>query len=204
MSTDRFNFNTKPGEPGFQQVKQNRYGHTVLNATQPDEEENKNVVFSIDAETGVPRADISIWDTPEMKGLTEKFNSTLEPVEILPEDKEDSFKDALDLLDELGASLNGSDDNDNIIVVNTQKSNPETNLTTFDNRVRKISEIVSETEKTSTKKCTDESCNAILPFGAKFCSTCGKLQRITLFCIECGRKFNEREKYCADCGGMRE
>jgi hypothetical protein len=205
MSTERFKFNAKPGEPGFQELKKNKYGHTVLNSGD-EESQSDNVAFSIDPETGTPRADLSIWDTQEMRNLADKLNMPLD-VQVTQDVKEDApvgvtDQDMDDLLLTIEQDL--TPPSERLVVASTiDYLAPETNLVAQDSRVRKVSKIPLETDCQS-KICTDESCGAALPFNAKFCSTCGKLQKITLFCIECGRKFNEREKFCADCGGVRE
>lgn len=205
MSTERFKFNAKPGEPGFKELKQNKYGHTVLN---PSEEEsvNDNVKFIIDQETGIPRADLSIWDTQKMRDLASSLNLPLDAQEEKEEERiitqgvtdQDMDELLLNIADDL-VSDETSVDSSRVVY-----SSSDTNLQTQDNRVRKVAKNSIESDIQPTKICTDESCETALPFSAKFCSTCGKLQKVTLFCIECGRKFNEREKFCADCGGARE
>lgn len=208
MSTERFKFNAKPGEPGFKELKQNKYGHTVLN---PSEEEthNDNVKFTIDPETGISRADLSIWDTQKMRDLATKLNLPLDTQEDKEEIEESRLMSSVITdkdMDELLHNIDGDlvSDETSIDGSKVVYSSSETNLRTQDNRVRKVSKNSIESDNQPTKICTDESCGAALPFSAKFCSTCGKLQKVTLFCIECGRKFNEREKFCADCGGARE
>lgn len=210
MSTERFNFNAKPGEPGFQEVKKNKFGHTVLNGE--EETTSDNVVFTLDPETGTPRADLSIWDTQEMKDLANKLNMPLDgqlqqqqdvKEEVTPTVAGITDKDMDDLLLNIEQDL--TPPNERVVVASiVEYSTPEKNLSSQDSRVRKVTKTSPENDCQSTKICTDESCGTALPSNAKFCSTCGKLQKVTLFCIECGRKFNEREKFCADCGGVRE
>lgn len=213
MSTERFKFNAKPGEPGFRTLKKNQYGHTVLGLEDDIANDvNKNVAFSLDQE-GAHRADISIWDTQPMKDLAEKFNMPLDndgddaPNDIVePADNGHltngiTAQDMDDLLDVIS---NDSDtDNDTPSVAHFNQSQPD--LAPSDNRIRKVSKNSSDSSNSKDgKPCTDNECGAMLPDGAKFCSTCGKLQKINLFCIECGRKFNDREKFCADCGCARD
>jgi len=210
MSTERFNFNAKPGEPGFREIGKNQYGHTVLQPNKEASDLNDKVAFSIDEETGIPRADLSIWDTQQMKDLAQKLNMPLDqqvneelPVPIISVEVTDQDMD--DLLKGIEDDFKSSEPHIvmasvPVLSISNQDSSP------LDNRVRKVSKNSFENECTpeSTKLCTDPDCTAVLPDGAKFCSSCGKLQKINLFCIECGRKFNEREKFCADCGCPRE
>jgi ribosomal protein L40E len=189
MNTERFKFNAKPGEAGFKELKQNKYGHTVLN---PNEEDgsNDNVKFTIDPETGIPRADLSIWDTQKMRDLATKLNLPLDTQEDKEEIKESKLaasvitdKDMDELLQNIDNDL--VSDETSVDSHRVVYSSSETNLQTQDNRVRKVSKNSIESDNQPTKICTDESCGATLPFSAKFCSACGKLQKVTLFCIEC-------------------
>ena len=60
--------------PGIKQLlkelKKNKYGHTVLSHNEHEGSDlDDKVTISIDPETGTPRADLSIWDTQQMKDL---------------------------------------------------------------------------------------------------------------------------------------
>jgi hypothetical protein len=216
MSTERFNFNAKPGEPGFREITKNQYGHTVLQAKPDAAITDDKVNFTIDPETGMPRADISIWDSQQMKDLAKKYNMPLdededEPEKELPEETQVSSvgitdKDMDDLLLNIEDDLQQSTQRV-LTASNASHSTSNTELAVLDNRVRKVAKNSSESEdiySAGTKLCADSECNVTLPYNAKFCSSCGRLQKINLFCIECGRKFHDREKFCSDCGCARQ
>lgn len=210
MDTERFKFNARPGEPGYKEVGKNQYGHTVLSSNENPSTLDDKVNFRLDAETGESRAEISIWDTQQMKDLAQKYQ--------MPLDNEDDVVDSglpnsnaqdKDMDDLLKDIEEGLDTQFGEATLPTDGALSLDDTTVYTDRVRKISKNKFTDENlftqvdSSTKRCTDEDCSTILPRNAKFCSVCGKPQQITIFCVECGRKFNEREKFCADCGYPR-
>lgn len=216
MSTERFNFNAKPGESGFREITKNQYGHTVLQANPDSAMLDDKVNFTLDPENGMPRADISIWDSPQMKDLAKKYNMPLDDEDCEEKELIDDTpfhpsagitdQDMDDLLLNIEGELKQSTPHV-VTASNVTHSNSKTELAIVDNRVRKVAKNSLENEDiytSNTKICTDAECNVTLPYNAKFCSSCGKLQKINLFCIECGRKFNDREKFCSDCGCARQ
>jgi len=202
MSIERFNFKAKPGEPGFKKVEKNKYGHTVLHSDDKRESSlDDKVVLTFDPETGSPRADLSIWDTQEMKDLALKLNMPLDSNnESSTEEETQSTQMITEKdMDDLLQNIKDEMPND---VKSAFAEEPQ------DSRVRKV--VVSTNDDPDadldfeTKKCADDSCGTVLPLDAKFCSHCGKLQTVNSYCIECGRKYHDREKFCPDCGCARQ
>lgn len=66
----------------------------------------------------------------------------------------------------------------------------------------RIMRTMSPANNNEQTTCINESCNAILPSGARFCSQCGKPQ-LGKHCIQCGYHFGDREKFCPECGSQR-
>lgn len=213
--TERFNFNAKPGEPGYREVKTNKYGHTVLgeeHSRKASSSLDDKVVATIDPETGTPRIDASIWDTKEMKDLAVKYNMPLdaegeiaeEPVKELTQHNGITDEDMDNLLTQI---------NDEEFPVVVENTNPEerlvaTNLPSSETRVRKIAKNEPEesenTVNSTTKLCSDPGCGTQLPADAKFCFSCGKMQKVMVFCISCGRKYLDQENFCSNCGCTRQ
>ena len=211
--TERFNFNAKPGEPGYREVKTNKYGHTVLG-----EEHSRNasssldgkVVATIDPETGTPRIDASIWDTKEMKDLAIKYNMPLdeeteiveEPVQELQQHNGITEEDMDSLLTRL------SDDEARDEQVIPDNTHAALNLQPVETRVRKVAKNDSDESENiaqaTFKPCSDPTCGTKLPVDAKFCFSCGKMQKVMVFCIGCGRKYLDHENFCSNCGCARQ
>ena len=192
---ERFNFNAKPGEAGFRELTKNKYGHTVLQSVEATDSANDNVNVSID-ESGSIRAEKSIWDGPILQELANKFNMPLDSP--APESESSEVES---LFQEIELSLANDDNNDN----NDDNSDDNNDVVVAGaSRFKKVFADNDVKSDGSKIPCINESCPVLLPNNVKFCYSCGKSQKTNRFCVECGRRFADREKFCPDCGCSRE
>jgi len=206
MSTERFNFKAKPGEPGFRQLPKNKYGHTVLNPKEEELEGNYssvNVEINSEGEISAVGSMENLLQSPHIQAWAEKNNIAIlaEPeIETVEEPEKDQMATLSDEMDRL---LEDSNEHQ----ASEESADIEPTTRAEDTRVRKVSATTEQKTQIrladNYKRCVDTECNTIIPAEAKFCSTCGKSQQVAQFCIECGYSFRGQEKFCPLCGNQR-
>ncbi len=157
----------------------NKFGHTILNGSNPTTESEMNLNFD---ESGaiVAEPKQSLFDSPEFQKWAEKqpilkasepeMKEELEYTETSHQNISPNGVNIADLISELD-EMDGS---------NLQKTEDIWNF----------------------RKCLNQDCLYGLPKDAKFCLKCGTPQ-MSKFCTECGYSFPGMEKFCPDCGNKR-
>ncbi len=161
----------------------NKFGHTVLNNSDNNINEETTEV-EIDSE-GLVSANpkYSVFDSKEFNEFAEKIINS-ETHEDLEEVKPVEIKtvDLASLISELD-EMDGTSQKKFQITpdIKTQEENVKNEF---------------------HKSCVNQKCMYGLPKDAKFCLKCGTAQ-MPKFCTECGYNFPGMEKFCPDCGTKR-
>lgn len=161
----------------------NKFGHTVLNNSDNNINEETTEV-EIDSE-GLVSANpkYSVFDSKEFNEFAEKIINS-ETDEDLEEVKPVEIKtvDLASLISELD-EMDGTSQKKFQITpdIKTQEENVKNEW---------------------PKSCVNQKCMYGLPKDAKFCLKCGTAQ-MPKFCTECGYNFPGMEKFCPDCGTKR-
>jgi RNA polymerase subunit RPABC4/transcription elongation factor Spt4 len=167
----------------------NKFGHTVLNNSDNNINEETTEV-EIDSE-GLVSANpkYSVFDSKEFNEFAEKIINSethedleeVEPVEIKTVD----LASLISELDEMDGTSNKF----------KPYQNPDGSLQIDPNTSLNWRHDL-------TKSCANKDCLYALPKDAKFCMKCGTAQ-MPKFCTECGYNFPGMEKFCPDCGTKR-
>jgi RNA polymerase subunit RPABC4/transcription elongation factor Spt4 len=162
----------------------NKFGHTVLNNSDNNINEETTEV-EIDSE-GLVSANpkYSVFDSKEFNEFAEKIINSethedleeVEPVEI----KKVDLASLISELDEMDGT------------------SPKKFQITPDIETQEEENVKNEWPKS----CVNQKCMYGLPKDAKFCLKCGTAQ-MPKFCTECGYNFPGMEKFCPDCGTKR-
>lgn len=186
----RVSFRIDKKTNSLNQVKRNKFGHTVTK-DETETPENVGVQLRMGGTSGVD-AHVDIFESPMLKKFMLENNLNLQ--DSL---EENSTTEIIDLSEEI---TNNKEQN---------YTRPES-LEDFDKIADEVLGITTnKTKKTFAqhqpsdyKTCT--SCSCKVKNNANFCPNCGKPQSKATFCKNCGHKFDLNENFCSECGTKRE
>ena len=188
----RVSFRLDKKSESINQVKKNRFGHTISSQTQ-EELDDSGVQLRVGG-TGV-EAYVDLFDSPTMKKFMQSNNLGLE----LPETEVE-----LSIEEDLSEDI--QEESNSRPFVRPQS------LEEFDkiaDEVMGITPVTKTAKKQFAQPETNDSkicnsCKCKIKANSNFCPHCGKPQAKVLFCKNCGNKFESSENFCSECGNKRE